>query len=224
MSSFGLELVFPGRILYHLICFSLSYPHANAYRKFVVCAMLTFGDFLFTTLVLGEDFPAVAKIMVLQYLVLFIVVHNLKIKQVYDEFKNSYYRTAIFLVEAYIKSTTLASTVHYLYGAEPDLNRAALAFALILGKCLVTPVVYFLDSFFCVRIPLAQVSTRELKSQFKAGLLVGLVLLAAAFVTGEVKGDYYFFSGLSYPKGIANVYFILLYILESTEYNRFFKI
>lgn len=224
MSSFGLELVFPGRILYHLFCFTLSYPNAHAIRKFVVCGLLCFGDFLATTLVLDQVIPSIAKIMVLQYFVLFIVVHNLKLKQVYDEFKNSYYRTAIFLAEAYIKSTSLASVAHFVYGSHPDASKVAIVFGLIVMKNLITPSIYFLDCFFCVRIPLAEVSTKELLIQLRSGLIAGIVVVFAALLGGEVVADFYYFGGMSLAKGIANIYFILLYILESTEYNRYFKL
>jgi hypothetical protein len=202
----------------------LSYPTAHALRRFFVCGLLSFGDFLATTIILGEQMPSVAKLMVLQYLVLFIVVHNLKSKQIYDEFKNSYYRTLIFLVEAYIKSTTLATAIHYQMGSTPSVLSGVLALALVFMKCLVTPLIYFLDSFFCVRIPLAQVSYKELVTQLKTALLVGPVLVFAAVVSGEVKTDYFFLSGLSLAKGLANAYFVLLYALESSEYNKYFKL
>merc|ERR1712037_1094846 len=65
MSRFlTLEIIFPGRVIYHLTSFTLSFPNAHRFRKFVVCGFLSFVPLMIAPIVFYENVsPDLALLM-----------------------------------------------------------------------------------------------------------------------------------------------------------------
>jgi hypothetical protein len=215
-----LEVVFPLHILFHLLSFSVANPGAKGLKAISVCFAQCFGDLFVTCLMLLKWPPPETWILLAQFFVLLLFVRTLKVPEVFDGFRNSYYRTGLFLGEAYLKSTSLASGIQELltgYSSEVTLTYFPLIYCVILGMCKLTvgPAVTLISTHW--GLPWDKVPLRELKVQAKTGFFLSPMLMAIALAT-QVHADNWFFSTeRSVAKAVANTYFMVLFTLDAVE-------
>jgi hypothetical protein len=224
-----IELVYPGFILYHILTFSMTYPKAHPARKFIVCFFITFSDLFVSMVVLQQEPPPILKVLIPQYIVLYLVVYKLTMRELYIEFGNNYYRSAIFLLAAYVKSTSLVSTLQSLI-VEQGFNQITFLIGLGIGimKLCSVPIVYILDSFFCVKITLKNISISELVVMMKNGAFLSSLILAYFGAQGmeecdsEYRREFYYCALTTIPKTFANMYFLIWYTVDNIDYSSYF--
>ena len=213
-----LELWFPGHLLYVLSVYSHAYPKCNVLRKLLVCGTLSFADMIVSAWLLNAELPKVMHVLVLQFLVLFLIVHNVDTAARQTEFSSSYFRAFIFFTEAYVKSTSLtASLGFYMAGQSFSYLPFLLGMGLGSAKLVVMPAVTYLDRFFCEQVPLAEISKEDVVVFGKCGVFLSSLLLVLQTVTERASSDFYFSSQLSVCKVVANVYFLLWYSLDAVD-------
>jgi hypothetical protein len=216
-----LEVVFPPHVLFHLLSFSVTNPGAKDLKALFACFAQCFGDLFVTCLILLKWPPPETWILLAQFFLLLLFVRTLKVPEVFDEFRNSYYRTGLFLAEAYLKSTSLAAGVQELLArqsSDSSLTYITLIHCVVLGMCKLTvgPAVSLVSTHWGV--PWNAVPLRELKVQAKTGFFLCPMLMAIALATHDEHTDNWFFSTeTSVVKAVANTYFMMLFTLDAVE-------
>jgi hypothetical protein len=60
-----LEIIFPGRVIYNITSFTLSFPQSHPFRKFVVCFFLSFGPLLVSPIAFQTTPPIYTMLLLL---------------------------------------------------------------------------------------------------------------------------------------------------------------
>lgn len=209
-----LEVVFPVHVLFHLLSYSIANPTSLELKAILVCFMNCFGDLMVTCLLLLEWPPKETGILIAQFVLLLLFVRTLKVPEVHDEFRNSYYRTALFLGEAYLKSTSLSSALQTLL-SRYGLTYLSLLYGIIVGVCKMSigPVASLLTKYW--GMPWSRITWRSLKVQAKTGFFLSPMLMAIALATDVRVNDWFFSTDASMAKAVANTYFLLLFTLDA---------
>mmetsp|Transcript_15659 Transcript_15659/g.28512 ORF Transcript_15659/g.28512 Transcript_15659/m.28512 type:complete len:244 (-) Transcript_15659:617-1348(-) len=212
-----LEIIFPARILFHLLSINAG-PGARDIRTFLELFLLCFGDLFVTCLLLTEEPPAEIWIMLAQFFLLLTFVHVLKSKGGFEEFRDSYYRVALFLAEAYIQSTSVATAVQVILQRNP-FSYLVCSFCIftVIAKMTTSPLVALAGTFWSGAEDKHQ--WRELKTEAKKGFFLGLILVGVALTTKLSAEDWFFATNASVAKTVANTYFLMLYSLEAIQYS-----
>jgi hypothetical protein len=225
----SIEIIFPGRVIYNITAFTLTYPNSHPFRKFVVCFLLSFAPLIVMPTyhtALPDSFPAL--ILLCQYIFIFVVINHLfSLEEIYGDMKNNFFRMIVFQSEAYIKSTCLITSIMFIIGSEQlDYHNFIGANCIGIAILLIAPVIYVLDAFFCEQTPVAQIPTSHVVVFFKCGIFMSSVLAALYVATehGTPQLEMIFGPSYSVPKLVSNFYFLVWYTIDSLDYGKNFKV
>jgi hypothetical protein len=222
------EVIFPGQAAYFILTFYLSYPDSYNIRHFIVTLMLSFGNIIFIKLLrqsynVAKDNENI-KILFLEFFVLFLGLKMMSKKKIYTEFSDSVLRTVVFLTGGYFKAFTIIETFKVMLSDLDPISQEVFIKALLVSgvQSTIPGVVYLIDTFFCLDIPVRQISFNGIISLWKIGFFIGAIGMIAA-VIWEKRLEFGCF--VAYPCQNLLIYlcFLFIYGVESFNYGRNFK-
>ena len=160
------EVVFPGHATYFIITFYLTYPDSFKIRHFLMTFLLSFGEIMYIKLI--SNYYKYSKkdlvtsktmtVLLIEYLLIFFISKMVSKKGIYVEFSSSVLRTIIFLLEGYLKAKRILESLDIV--TDGDMNQERFVQGLLvcgLQSCI-PGLVYLIDTFFCLDIPLRDIS------------------------------------------------------------------
>ena len=215
------EAVFPVHCIYYISTFYLTFPKAGVLRSFFTTLGICLGDLFLTCSVL--DFSGNFSFLVLQYFLIYSCFLILSTREIYSALKNEALRTTLFAGEALWRANFLVWSIASLVASLGGISYESVLVGICMGalKVAVAPMVYLLDSFFCLDIPVRDISLRGLKDYVKQGVVVSIASLVLATYTGNIQVPELI--GKTYANIFASLYFMMWYAKDSVEYGEFFR-
>ena len=227
------EVVFPGHAAYFIITFYLTYPESDKIRHFIVTTLLTFGDTLFIRICRSlnesndkslENTPKNYRVLFLEFLLLFIVVKMMSKKEIYVEFRNSILRTIVFCLEGFLKARGMIETLLIITSSNGNImNEEILMKGLIICgmQSTIPGIIYLLDTFFCLDVPLREISINGVLMLGKTGIVISGVGMIIEFIQKDFTPPLYF-NHTPYSNLVIYAYFLIIYGNDSLRYAKHF--
>ena len=227
------EVVFPGHAAYFIITFYLTYPESDKIRHLIVTTLLAFGDMLFIRIIkaLYESISSPCEIIsknyrvfFLEFLLLFIVVKMMSKKEIYVEFRNSILRTIVFSLEGFLKARGMIETLLIITNSNGNvINEEVLIQGLIICgiQSTIPGLIYLLDTFFCLDIPLRQISMNGVLILGKTGIVISGIGMIIEFIQKDFPPPLYF-NHTPYSTLVIYAYFLFTYGNDSLRYAKHF--
>lgn len=226
------EVVFPGHAAYFIITFYLTYPESDKIRHFIVTALLSFGDMLFIRTVRScQDYKDQAtdteknhRVLILEFFLLFAVVKMMTKKEIYTEFRNSILRTIVFCLEGFLKARGIIETLMIMTDKkEGNIPEEVFIKALVVCavQSMIPGLIYLADTFFCLDVPLRQISVNGVIMLGKTGIVISGVGMIVEFIQRNFEPQPYF-NHMPYSNLVIYTYFLFIYGNDSLRYAKHF--
>lgn len=171
-----LPLLVAVHAIYSLSTYALRYPKVRPSRRFCTCLVLTFADMVFTSYMLWMPLPNFHWLVVI-YVAAFIVVQRRHPKEPCSELQNPLIRGVIYLLDGFFMAVGVSQGLEISLQATPNSLTFLLAVIVVLGKQLLTALIYSLDEFFCEEKPVREIKLDDLKFNLKAGVGIFTILM-----------------------------------------------
>lgn len=162
--------------LYTLSTFALRYPKVRPSRRFCTCFVLTFGDLIFTSYMLSIPFGPNFGWYVLIYVAAFMVVQKRHPREICGEMSVPLVRGGIYMLDGFFMAIGVTSGLEAALQQNPTSLMVIHAAVIVVGKQVLTALIYSLDEFFCEAKPVRQIQLDDLKFNVKAGLGIFAIL------------------------------------------------
>lgn len=199
---------------YSLSTFTLRYPKARPSRRFCTCLVLTFADLVFTSYLLsiplGPNFPLLVGI----YVAAFIVVQRRHPKEACGEFGIPLVRASIYLLDGFFMAVGVAQGLESALLPSPNSLTILHAATIVLGKQLLTALIYTLDEFFCEEKPVREIKFDDLKFNVKAGVGIFAILMLIWSLAPNTHPEF------TWVAFVSNLIYLAWGSLDSVEHQR----
>jgi len=209
-----LPLLVAVHALYSLSTFTLRYPKARPSRRFCTCLVLTFADLVFTSYMLaiplGPNFPLLVGI----YVAAFIVVQRRHPKEACGELEIPLVRAVIYLLDGFFMAVGVSQGLEAALQSTPTSLTLLHAAVIVLGKQLLTALIYTLDEFFCEEKPVRDIKFDDLKFNLKAGVGIFGLLLCIWSLAPNTHPEF------TWVAFVSNIIYLAWGSLDSVEHQR----
>ena len=211
-------LLIAGFSLYSVSNYVIARPQAGLKRKFAVCLVLTFADIVYTSMVLRMPLAEEFFYWVGEFVLIFIVLQRIHPHDKVSELSSPLFRGVIYLATGFFMAVGVAQGLEYaLQGGGLTPLTVGHAAVVVVGKQILTTLVYLADEFFCDPKPVREIEISELIFNAKAGVVIFALLCLVWQLAPKTHPDF------TWCAFVSNVVYQLWGAFDTISHHKYYN-